>query len=103
MAIKCGALQGFNLGPSLFLLCNDDLSKAGKWVKIIHFAEDTNLFFAHESNLELTSIVNNELKTLDEWFRVNRLSIDLVKTNFVSFHTPNKSIKYIYTIRYQLM
>jgi len=53
-------------------------------MKIILFADDTN-FFAHESRQELINIINKELQLLDEWFRVNRLSLNIDKTNFIVF------------------
>ena len=39
--------------------------------------------------------MNPELKLLDDWLRDNRLSLNIDKTNYVAFHTPNKSVDYI--------
>src|SRR6218665_179630 len=57
------------------------------WLKVILFADDTNLLFSHESVLELVCIVNQELQLLEDWFRANRLSLNIDKTNYVAFHT----------------
>ena len=42
-------------------------------------------------NLENT--LNQELKELNQWLCVNRLALNVNKTNFVLFHTFNKPIK----------
>ena len=34
--------------------------------------------------------MNNELKKLYEWLCINRLSLNITKTNFVIFHAINK-------------
>lgn len=60
-------------------------------MKIILFADGTH-FFAHESRQELIKLVNNELQLLGEWFRVNRLSLNIDKTNVIAFHTSRKNI-----------
>lgn len=40
----------------------------------------------------MITIINKELQLLDEWFRVNRLSLNIDKTNFIVFHTSRKTI-----------
>src|SRR6218665_2001628 len=85
---------GLQFGAFTFLLYINDLPNACHWLKIILLADDTNLF-SHESVLELVCIVNQELKLLEDWFRANRLSLNIDKTNYVAFHTPNKNVDYI--------
>ena len=82
------------MGHLLLLLYINDLPNACHWLKVILFADDTNLFYSHESVLELVRIVNQELKLLEDWFRANRLSLNIDKTNYVAFHTPNKNVDY---------
>src|SRR6218665_2607324 len=53
----------------------------------------TPIFFAHESRQDLITIINKELQLLDEWFRVNRQSLNIDKTNFIVFHTSRKTIR----------
>ena len=52
-------------------------------VNLTLFADDTNMFI---SDNDLTSLIvksNVELSKLSLWFRVNRLSLNVKKTNFI--------------------
>jgi len=43
------------------------------------------LFYCNKSIEVLEQIVNNELDLLSTWFRANKLSVDVDKTNFILF------------------
>ena len=88
--VKCEVPQGSILGPLLFLIYINNLSSASKALDFILFADDTNIFFSH-SNLEsLSLIVNSELNRLTDWFRANKLSVNIKKSNFVIFRPRQK-------------
>ena len=90
MWVKCGVPQGSILGPLLFLIYINDLSSVSKTLDFILFADDTNIFFSH-SNLEsLSLIVNSELNRLTDWFRANKLSVNIKKSNFMIFRPRQK-------------
>ena len=51
-----------------------------------------NLFYSNYDIVQLQRIVNQELIRLTVWFRANRLSLNIGKTNFIMFglkHVPN--------------
>ena len=73
--------QGSILGPLLFLLYINDLAQASRILKPITFADDTNLFYAHENINILFQNVNIELQNLCDWFSVNKLSLNNDKRN----------------------
>ena len=61
-----------------------------KALDFILFADDTNISFSH-SNLEsLSLIVNSELNRLTDWFRANKLSVNIKKSNFMIFRPRQK-------------
>ena len=82
--------QGSHLGPLLFLIYINDLPSSSSVLKFILFADDTNAFCSHKSLTELKQIVNTELVLLAEWFKTNRLSLNVKKTSYITFHSPNK-------------
>ena len=49
------------------------------------FADDTNLLYEHENYETLCMNVNNELSKLNEWFSINKLSLNVKKTNCMVF------------------
>ena len=93
-SISCGVTQGSVLGPILFPLYINDLPNISSLFDFYLFADDTNLFYEDVSFLiSLEQKINKELKKLNLWLNVNRLSLNIAKTNFVIFHPYNKPLK----------
>ena len=42
---------------------------------------DTNAFFTGKNMKEVSQVLNKELQTLSIWFKVNKLSLNVEKTN----------------------
>jgi hypothetical protein len=49
--------------------------------------------------LSMEKIINNELKQLNVWLNVNRLALNISKTNFVIFHPFNKPLQHNVTLK----
>ena len=49
-----------------------------------------NLFYEHKYLKILFSLVNQELQKINEWFEVNKLSLDAGKTKYSIFHKPSR-------------
>ena len=54
-------------------------------LELIIFADDTNTVCAGESIAELCKVVSIELRKLHVWFSINKLSLNISKTNFMVF------------------
>ena len=87
--VNCGVPQGSILGPLLFLLYVNDLCKSSELLKTIMFADDTNLFFSGKDINLLFKSVNRELEHINEWFKANKLSLN-IKRQIIYFFTQNE-------------
>ena len=47
---------------------------------------DTNLFYSNNDIETLFSTVNMELEKISEWFKANKLSLNIKKTIYTLFH-----------------
>ena len=88
--ISCGVPQGSVLGPLLFLIYINDLPNISNKLDLYLFADDTSIYYEDESLGNLEKKVNKELRNLYLWLSVNRLALNIEKTNFVIFHPFNK-------------
>ena len=82
--ITCGVPQGSILGPLLFLLYINDLPNVSSF-NIKLFADDACLLLDHKDPKILQELVNNELVKINDWMKLNKLTINYDKTNYIIF------------------
>ena len=86
--VGCGVPQGSVLGPLFFLIYVNDMARISGELDFVLFADDTNMFARAGDPVELVAKVNRELGKLNRWFRCNRLTLNLKKTEYVYFGRP---------------
>ena len=84
-SVECGVPQGSILGPLLFILYVNDIVYSSSILKFFLFADDTNLLNSSKDLTKLISSTNEELSKVTEWFKANRLSLNVKKTHFMFF------------------
>ena len=83
--VECGVPQGSVLGPLFFILYVNDMARVSKDIELVLFADDTSIFVKGRNSEELFRRVNQGLKELSVWFRCNKLTLNLKKTEYVYF------------------
>ena len=91
MKVTCGVPQGSILGPLLFILYVNDITKVSNIFKINLFADDTSLIHTHDNFEYLIKDTNDELIRISTWLATNKLVLNINKTNYMIFTSRGKS------------
>jgi hypothetical protein len=82
-----GVPQSLIIGPVLFLLYINDLPSNIMGLKIVLFADDTNILVSGENLNTVQCKLNNVMQELHTWFTLNSLVVNVGKKLATSFHT----------------
>ena len=85
-----GAPQGSCLGPLLFMIFVNDLHLNLEHTDCILFADDTTIYIGHKDINKLKLYVTKDLKNLSDWFKANKLTLNLAKTVGMIFGKKSK-------------
>ena len=92
LSVTCGVPQGSVLGPLLFLIYINDLPRSSSKLTFYLFPDDTNIYYESNNLDMLQSTVNKELNKMKMWLDVNKLSLNIDKTNFIIIKSPQHFI-----------
>lgn len=90
--INRGVPQGSILGPLLFLIYINDLPLCLRTSQCILYADDTTILNSHHNTSSLIQMIQTDLLLLERWCSVNKLSINVLKTCYLLFTSPQKKI-----------
>ena len=91
LPIDISVLQGSILGPILFLCFINDLHLATILLTFL-FADDTAVVDSDTDLPALISRINTELQKIANWFRANKMSVNVGKTKFILFRPRGQKI-----------
>ena len=83
--VECGVPQGSVLGPLFFILYVNDMARACPGLQLVLFADDTSGFAKDKDPARLLDKVSEGMGQLSTWFRKNRLTLNIMKTEYVFF------------------
>ena len=87
----CGVPQGSILGPLLFLCYVNDMPiSIDSQCKLILYADDSAILFAHKDPNVISSKLGNVLESCSSWLVDNKLSLHLGKTECVIVGSKRK-------------
>ena len=89
-SVTYGTPQGSCLGPLLFLLFCNDLRLHLTYLSCIQFADDTTLYTGSKTIRLIECEINHDLEIISDWFKANKLTLNLDKTVCMIF-SPNKN------------
>ena len=78
--VNYGTPQGSCLGPLIFLIFTNDLNQHLNHCASILFADDTTLYKTHRNLNYLKWCIQDDMLTLSDWFKANKLTLNLEKT-----------------------
>ena len=82
----------FCIGPLIISYYINDICNTSEIISFCLFADDTSLLYDHNNINTGIQILNTELVKITNWLSFNKLSINLLKTNYIIFSSGNREV-----------
>ena len=90
--ITYGTVQGSCLGPLLFIIFMNDIHLLPLYSNVILFADNTTIFNSHKFQKFLKYSLEHDLNLMIDWFKANKLSLNLSKMIRIKFWDNNTNM-----------
>ena len=90
--VEYGMPQGSCLGPLIFLIFCNDIHLNMTFLACIQFADDTSLHKSHYNLQYLRFSVEHDMESLQDWFRANKLTLNVQKSVCMLFTPTGKHL-----------
>lgn len=76
-----------------------DIYNAIKFCQAHHFADDNNLFHIIESTKMLNKLISYDMKSLPNWVKANKITLNITKMELVIFKPKRKKLETEFKIK----
>ena len=90
--ISWGVPQGSVVGPLCYIIYTNDIYQSTN-CEIVSFADDTTIFVKNKNPTNTKNELVTALKSVVNWFRVNKLCLNLNKSNYIIFRSSRKQLE----------